>query len=244
MKIVCIIEARMRSSRLPGKVLKPIVGKPMLELMVERLKRARTLDDIVIATTDQPGDEAVAALAGRLGIGSFRGSEEDVLARVLGAARSAEADVIVETTGDCPLLDPAIIDKVVADYRMGSADFVANMLSYTHPRGMDVRVFSTGDLEEINRVSADPADHEHVSLHFWEHPEKYRLRNVTSDLPPAVADLRLTVDTEEDFELVRQVYEELYPANPAFTLCDVVNLLERRPELAAINREVRQKSVR
>jgi spore coat polysaccharide biosynthesis protein SpsF len=183
-------------------------------------------------------------LANRLHVGVFRGSEDDVLARVLGAARAYEADVIVETTGDCPLHDPAIIDKVVADFRIGGADFVSNVRDYTTPRGTDVRVFTTGALDEINRISQDPADHEHVSLHFWEHPEKYELRNVVTQLAPEVAQLRLTVDTPEDFELVRRVYEELYPVKPDFTLGDILALFERQPELARVNQHVMQKAVR
>jgi spore coat polysaccharide biosynthesis protein SpsF len=244
MRFVCIIEARTRSTRLPNKVLLPILGRPMLERMIERLKRARTVDGIVIATTDHPSDSAIIDIAERTGIGAFRGSEEDVLARVLGAARWAGADIVVETTGDCPLHDPAIIDKVVADFRIGGADFVANMLSYTTPRGTDVRVFRTEALDEINRTSSDPADHEHVSLHFWEHPEKYRLRNVRTELPAEVADYRLTVDTVNDFKLVEAVYKELYPRNPEFTLGDILELFTRRPDLPLLNREIRQKEVR
>src|SRR6266550_8206330 len=143
MRIICFIEARFRATRLSGKVLKPILGKPMLALMVERLKRSRTIDGIVVATTDQESDDPIAELAGRIGVGVFRGSEDDVLARVLGAARAYDADVIVETTGDCPLHDPAIIDKVVADFRIGGADFVSNVRDYSTPRGTDVRVFLT-----------------------------------------------------------------------------------------------------
>jgi spore coat polysaccharide biosynthesis protein SpsF len=244
MHIVCFIEARMRSTRLPGKVLMPILGKPMLELMIERLRRARTLDGIVVATTDGEADQPIADLAERLGVGCFRGSEDDVLGRVLGAARAYGADVIVETTGDCPLHEPALIDKVVSDFRMGGADFVSNILPYSTPRGTDCRVFTTDALDEIDRTSDDPADHEHVSLHFWEHPEKYRLRNVVTELPAEATELRLTVDTPEDFELVRRVYESLYPANPQFTLWDVLELLRGQPELAAINQEIRQKPVR
>lgn len=244
MRIVCFIEARMRSTRLPGKVLMPILGKPMLELMIERLRRARTLDGIVVATTDGEADQPIADLAARLGVGCFRGSEDDVLARVLGAARAHGADVIVETTGDCPLHEPALIDKVVSDFRLGGADFVSNILPYSTPRGTDCRVFTTDALDEINRTSDDPADHEHVSLHFWEHPEKYRLRNVVTELPAEVTEYRLTVDTPEDFELVRRVYEALYPSNPAFTLSDVLELLRREPALAALNQEIRQKPVR
>jgi spore coat polysaccharide biosynthesis protein SpsF len=244
MRVVCFIEARFQSTRLPGKVLAPILGRPMLELMIERLQRSRMVDDIVVATTDRPTDDATAALCHRIGVGCFRGSEDDVLARVLGAARAFEADVIVETTGDCPLHDAAIVDKVVADFCLGGADFVSNTLEYSTPRGTDVRVFTTDALDEINRTSDDPADHEHVSLHFWEHPERYRLRNVRTELPPGAADLRLTVDTPEDLALVTRVYEELYPGNPTFTLSDVLSLLEKKPQIAALNRAIVQKPVR
>ena len=206
----------------------------MLELMIERLKRARTIDEVVVATTDQAYDDAIADLASQLKVGIFRGSEEDVLARVLGAARVYGADVVVETTGDCPLHDPAIIDKVVADFRLGGADFVSNVLKYTTPRGTDVRVFRADALDEINRTSNDPADHEHVSLHFWEHPEKYILRDVLTEFPPEVASLRLTVDTAEDFELVQQVYEELYPVKPEFTITDIFDLF--KPPRASIDK--------
>lgn len=244
MRIVCIVEARFNATRLPGKVLMPILGEPMLGRMVERLRRARTIDEIVIATTDDPADDRLAAYAQRIGAHVFRGSEDDVLDRVVRAADASTADIIVELTGDCPLVDPGLVDKVVGDFLMGGADFVSNMLPHTTPRGTDVRVFRATDLAEINATSADPADHEHVSLHFWEHPERYRCRNVGSDLPEAAASLRLTVDTPEDLELVRAIYDELYPENPAFTLADVLNLLDRRSDLAGLNRHIQQKDVR
>lgn len=243
-RVVCIIEARFASTRLPGKVLEPIIGQPMLARMIERLLRARTLDDLVVATSISPADDAVVTAAELAGAKTFRGSEEDVLARVVGAARANQADVIVETTGDCPLHDPAILDKVVADYLLGGADFVSNIHPYTTPRGTDVRVFSTDALAEIERTSTDPADREHVSLHFWEHPEKYRLRNVSTELPSSAAALRLTVDTREDLDLVTVIYEELYPGNHRFALSDVLALLDRRPELVTLNASVRQKAVR
>jgi spore coat polysaccharide biosynthesis protein SpsF len=243
-RIVCIVEARFASTRLPGKVLLPIVGNPMLALMIERLQRARTIDEIVIATSANPADDAIALLATDMGAHVFRGSEEDVLDRVVKAAQSRDADIIVETTGDCPLIDPGIVDKVVGDFLMGGADFVSNVLPHTTPRGTDVRVFWAKDLAEINVRSQDPADHEHVSLHFWEHPERYRCRNVETDLPEAAAHLRLTVDESADLELVREVYQRLYPSNPAFTLADVLQLLDQQPGLAAINRHTPQKAVR
>lgn len=244
MTVACTIEARMRSSRLPNKVMLPIMGRPMLALMIERLRRAALIDTIVIATTDDPSCDPIEALGEELGVRVFRGSEDDVLLRVLEAARSVGADVIVETTGDCPLHEPALIDKVVADFRLGGADFVGNILPHTTPRGTDVRVFRTDDLAEINQVSQDPADHEHVSLHFWEHPERWRCRNVATDMGEDAAGYRLTVDTPADFELVTMIYETLYPADPAFTLADVVDLLRSRADLVAINAEVGQKPVR
>lgn len=244
MRTVCIIEARMRSTRLPGKVMMPILGRPMLELMIERLRRARTLDDVVIATTDDVSCDPICEMAERIGVAAFRGSEDDVLLRVLEAAKANGADVIVETTGDCPLHEPNLIDKVVADFHMGGADFVSNILPYSTPRGTDVRVFTTEALDLLNRTSDDPADHEHVSLHFMEHPELYRTRNVTTELGADAPDFRLTVDTPEDFDLVTRVYEALYPTNPAFTLTHVLDLLRMRPQLAALNSDVRQKAVR
>jgi spore coat polysaccharide biosynthesis protein SpsF len=242
--VVCIIEARFASTRLPGKVLKPILGEPMLARMIERLLRARTIDSVVVATSTSRADDAVAEAAALAGAECFRGSEKDVLARVVGAARMFDADLIAEATGDCPLHDPAIVDKVVADYLLGGADFVSNIHPYTTPRGTDVRVFPADLLAEIERTSSDPADREHVSLYFWEHPEKYRLRNVGTELSPSAASLRLTVDTQPDLNLITAIYEQLYPRNPEFSLADVVALIERKPELAAINAQVRQKAVR
>jgi spore coat polysaccharide biosynthesis protein SpsF len=243
-KIVCIVEARFRATRLPGKVLMPILGEPMLGRMIERLRRARTLDEIVVATADGPADDAVAAYAEAQGVFVFRGSEDDVLDRVVRAAQSRSAELIVETTGDCPLIDPGIIDKVVGDFLMGGADFVSNILPHTTPRGMDVRVFRSRDLAEINETSTDPADHEHVSLHFWEHLDRYRCRNVESELPEAAATLRLTVDTAQDLELVRAIYAELYEAKPDFNLVDILQLMDRRPDLVALNFDVEQKEPR
>jgi spore coat polysaccharide biosynthesis protein SpsF len=243
-KIVCIVEARYRSSRLPGKVLMPILGKPMLARMLERVSRARTLDAIVVACPVGDEDDAVEDVAKSSGALCFRGSEDDVLARVVGAAQASGADVIVEITGDCPLHEPALIDKVVADYMLGGADFVSNILPYSTPRGTDVRVFAAESLAAIAERSTDPADREHVSLHYWEHPDQYRLRNVATEFPADASGLRLTVDTEDDLRFVRAVYDELYPGNPRFTLADVIDLLAARPDIRSINANVVQKAVR
>ena len=244
MKIFAIIEARMKSTRLPGKNLKPILGKPMLELLIERLKCARSLEGVMVATTDDPSDDAIDALCLRLGIPCFRGSMEDVLDRVLKAARSVAADVIVEITGDCPLNDPEIVDQVVGIYLEGKHDFVSNGLVQTYPLGIAVDVFATDLLDEVASLTLDAADREHVSLYIYEHPEKYALKNVASSLPEKHRSYRLTVDTPEDFALVSAVFEALYPGNPAFGLSEILHFLDGHPQIAELNREIRQKAAR
>jgi spore coat polysaccharide biosynthesis protein SpsF len=243
-KIACIVEARMRSTRLPGKVLKPILGRPMLALLVERLGRVRQIDAIVIATTENSADDCIAALAQQLGVQSYRGSEDDVLGRVLGAARSVHADLIVEVTGDCPLIDPGVIDQLIATYKTNLTDYCANVLSRTYPRGMEAQVFSVDVLARAADSTQDPIDREHVSLYIYEHPDTFRLLNVASGLPPHAAELRLTVDTQEDFDLILRIFETLYPDNPGFSLMDILALFERQPELRAINQSVQQKAIR
>lgn len=234
----------MRSTRLPGKIMRPILGRPMLELMIERLKHARRLDHIVVATTINRDDDVVEELARRLDIGCFRGSEDDVLDRVLQAARAAYASVIVEITADCPLIDPSVVDKVVDVYLTHQFDFVANRLRPTFPDGLGVRVFSTALLEKVASLTQDPVDRENVSLYIWEHPEKFSLHNVESDLQEKYWDLRLTVDTLEDFVLITKIYDELYPKNPAFGLHEILELMDRKSHLAEINRHIPPKRVR
>ena len=244
MRTVAIVQARMRSTRLPGKVLLPILGRPMLELLVERLRRVPGVDDVIIATADDTSCDPIVTLATRIGVGAFRGSERDVLDRVLRAAHWARADLIVEITADCPLLDPPTIQRVIEAFHGGGVDYCSNVIRRTYPRGLDVQVFPRTVLEEVARLTDDPVDHEHVSLYIYEHPERFRLRNVESGLAPEVADLRLTVDTQEDFDLVRAIYARLFPTKAAFVLEDILALLEREPGLVVLNRHVEQKAVR
>jgi spore coat polysaccharide biosynthesis protein SpsF len=242
-RIVCTIQARMTSDRLPGKVLMPAVGRPLLALMIERLQRAELVDDIVVATTTDPSSDPIEALARELGVGCFRGSEHDVLGRVLGAARAAEADLIVETTGDCPLIDPAVVDRVIEGFLEGGVDYCSNVLERTYPRGLDVQVFPTAVLAEVDRLTQDPADREHVSLYIYEHPERYRRRNIHSARPDA-GSLRITVDTPEDLAVVRAVFEALYPQDPTFGFDEIMAFLDAHPEVVALNRDIQQKPVR
>jgi spore coat polysaccharide biosynthesis protein SpsF len=244
MKTIATIEARMNSSRLPGKVMLPILGKPALQLLVERLQRAKTLDGIVIATTTHPADAVIERLAAKLGVGCYRGSEEDVLERVLLSARSAQADVIVEITGDCPLLDPEMVDAVVKCHRDEKHDYVSNCLKRPLPLGLAVQAFATSVLAEVNTLTQDPADHEHVSLYIYEHPERYKIHALIMEEAEKHSDIRVTLDTADDYALISAIFEELYPQNPAFTFSDVVAFCRRKPELLELNKHIAQKRAR
>jgi len=243
-KIVATIEARMASSRLPGKILKPILDKPILYRLIERVKRSRFINQIVIATTTDSGDDITEYFCRQNAIGCYRGSNDDVLDRVLGAAKANKADLIVELTGDCPVLDPELIDQVIKHYLDNSFDYVSNILERTYPRGMDAQIFSTKVLEETSKLTQDPADRENVSLYIYEHPERFKLSNVYAKLEHKRPDLRLTVDTKEDFELINGIFKELYPIRSGFSLSDIIQLLDQRPELRALNSMVQQKKVR
>lgn len=177
-------------------------------------------------------------------VGCFRGSEEDVLDRVLNAAQAARAEVIVEITGDCPLVDPDVVDKVVGVYVATQCDYVSNTLRKTFPRGLDTQVFATRVLEEVSRLTRDPVDREHVSLYIYEHPGRFSLRNVESGFGSKYCGVRLTLDTPEDLALITRIFEALYPHNRAFTMHDVLELLDRQPELLEINQHIQQKVVR
>lgn len=232
MRTVCTIEARMGSTRLPGKVLAEVAGKPLLAHMVERLKRVRELDEIVIATTLNVADDPIIVLARELDIGCFRGSEDDVLQRVLLAAEANGADVVVETTGDCPLIDPSIVSEVIRRFLCDPVvDYCSNIIERTFPDGMDVEVFWMDVLSEADRYATDPADREHVSTYIYHHPQQFRLRNVRAGTDRS--DVRLTVDTPADLALVRTVFDGLYPDNPQFGLADILELF---PDLCCAQR--------
>lgn len=244
MKIIATIEARMASSRLPGKILKEIMGRPTLELMVERIRRSKVIQDIVVATTVAPNDETTQQACEKMGVKCFRGSSDDVLLRVLQAAQTHNADLIVELTGDCPLIDPVIIDSVIQHFLNNQFDYVSNVLQRTFPRGMDTQIFPVRVLAEVDKLTQDPADRENVSLYIYEHPERYRLGNVEAQGALRRPDLRLTVDMPEDFALIKAIFENLYPKNPNFLLGDIIELLEKNPELKELNAHIQQKRAR
>ena len=225
----------MTSTRLPGKVLALAEGKPMLELMIERLRFVPEIDDIVIATTVNGADDPVAELAERIGVDVYRGSEHDVLERVLNAATEHRADVIVELTGDCPLIDPAVVSTIIRRYREAGVQYVSNVLQRSYPDGMDTQVFSTSVLADVDRRTADPPDREHVSLYIYNHPELYSLANVAA--PPAETrpGMRLTLDTANDLALIRAVFAALRPTRRDFSLAEIISFLDENPAIAELN---------
>lgn len=239
MKILLIVQARMTSTRLPGKVLLPLAGEPMLTRLIERLRRVQRADGIVIATTANATDDPIAALCDTLGVPCHRGSEHDVLSRYADAARLHGADAVVRITSDCPLIDPALIDQVIAVYAEGDSDYVSNMLPPTWPYGMAVEVFNAAALQQAHTEATQPAEREHVTPFIYWHPERYRLRNVAS--PADLSHHRWTVDTPEDYELVRRLFETLHPINPEFTQADILTLLDAHPDWMTLNQHVQQK---
>lgn len=243
-RIVSIIEARMRSTRLPGKVMKPILDEPMLYRMIERLQNSNCLDDIWIATTDHESCTPIIDLATRMGVGCFEGSEDDVLDRVLKTAKRSDADIIVELTGDCPLMDHRVVDRIVGAFLTNNIDYCSNALQEDYPGGMDVQVFPIDILREVAELASDPIDREHVSLYIYEHPDQYRILDIKDDLSSNLNGIRLTVDTDADFQLVSKIFEELYYKNPLFSLEDIFCLFDQKPELRNINKHIQQKNVR
>lgn len=244
MKIVATIEARMASSRLPGKVLLPALGRPMLGHLTRRLKAVPSIDEIVLATTTSAGDDALAEFAAQDGISVFRGSEDDVMGRVLGAAESADADVVVEITGDCPILDPDLVEQTIRVFLRNDAVYAANSFISSYPDGMDAQVFTLEALRTSASMTDDPLDREHVSRHIVSHPELFR--HVYLIAPPSLhwPGLGLTLDEPTDYELIRVVIEHFGEENPLFGCGDVIRALRQHPEWLAINEDVARRDIR
>lgn len=238
-KIVVIVQARMGSTRLPGKVLLPILDRPMLEFQLERLRRVQNAHQLIVATTSLAEDEPIVSLCKRLGVAVFRGESEDVLKRYYDCARKHKAGIIVRITGDCPLIDPEIVDKVIWFYLTHGFDYAGNTLKKSYPRGMDTEVFSLSALAKTFREAQKPEEREHVTLHMYKNPEKFSAGNTANFRDES--QYRLTVDQKEDFQLVSQIIERLYPGNPSFSLRDIIKFLEENPSLATINRHIIQK---
>lgn len=232
-RVLAILQARMSSTRLPGKVLAPLLGRPMLARQMERLARCESLGLLVVATSDRPEDLPIVELCAAQGAACFRGSLDDVLDRFYQCARECSAGHVVRLTGDCPLTDPEMIDALVRFYLENDFDYASNCRPPTLPDGLDAEVFTFAALEAAWREAADPFEREHVVPYIIRRPERFGLANWT--WPRDLSGLRWTVDEPEDLDFVRRVYEALYPGNPAFGFRDVLALLRERPELADMN---------
>jgi len=268
--VIAIIQARMASSRLPGKVLLDIGGQPMLARVVERVKRARTVERVVVATTTDPSDDPVERLCQERGYPCYRGSAQDVLDRYYQAARLFGAEIVVRITADCPAVDPGLIDETVkALYEPSTVsrqsalvgcpgssavddihpstfyDFAANRLpppwGRTYPIGLDVEVCTFAGMETAWKEARQPHQREHVMPFFYENPQRFRIRLL--DYETDLSAYRWTVDNAEDLELLRQIYNR-FGERDDFSWLDVLALFEREPELAQINAGMRHKDYR
>jgi spore coat polysaccharide biosynthesis protein SpsF len=244
MKVEIFIQARMGSTRLPGKVLKPVLDKPLLFYLTERLARVKEADSFVILTSTKHEDDVIVAFCEKNEIPYFRGPEEDVLARYYHAALARHPDAIVRITADCPLIDPKSVDDVISTYKneYPKWDYVSNSLQRTFPRGLDTELFSFDALEFAAKNAIDPSEREHVTMYMYNHPERFRLKNVAS--PINLSQHRWTVDTIEDFELIKLLIQELYPNKPYFQLQDILEVLKQHPEWQKINAHIEQKPMR
>ena len=244
MKTVAIIQARLGSQRLSGKVLRELCGRSMIAHVLERVQQAKRLDEVWLATSTNTENDALEAEVTRLGFPCFRGSEEDVLARYHGAALAAGADVIARITSDCPMYDPMVLDRMLERFHEGMqesppADFMSSVFERRFPRGLDTELFTFPALERIFKEATLPNEREHVTPHFYHHPEKFRGLSWVGEKDFSA--YRWTVDTPEDWEFVQTVYQALWRPDRLFTTENVLELLEQRPELAAMNAHVEQK---
>lgn len=242
MTIEIFVQARMSSTRLPGKVLKPVLGKPLLTYLCERLKRVSNANVFRILTSKEKEDDVIANYCIENGISYFRGSLENVLDRYYQAALVYKPDAIVRITADCPLIDPNVIDNVISTYKQTfpKYDYVSNSLERTFPRGMDAEIFSFNALKITHENATKKEEQEHVTLHMYRNPEQFRCLNVP--FSRNLSHIRLTVDTKEDFELVRIIIKNLYPSHPQFNMQDILNLLDKNPDFVKINGHITQKS--
>lgn len=241
MKTVIIVQARMTSTRLPGKVLKKILGKPLLEYQIERLRRIKNADEIVVATTENDTDWPIVNLCSRLNVAYFRGSEEDVLARYYGAATAHAADIVVRITSDCPVIDPEVCDEAIGWFLQHRHNCDYLRLEKC-PRGLDIEVLSYKVLKECFQEANEQPDREHVTTFIYRrHPERYKIKFKYMNFPEDLSHHRWTVDTPEDFDLVKKIIEELYPLKQMYNYVDILDVLETNPEWCRINKKIEQK---
>ncbi|MEI7752381.1 MAG: glycosyltransferase family protein [Candidatus Omnitrophota bacterium] len=239
MKIVALVQARMGSTRLPGKILMDIEGESMLWHVSDRLRRAKLLGGMIIVTSVSGSDDPVENFCKHENIDFFRGSENDVLDRYYHAATHFKIDQIVRITGDCPLIDPEVVDAVIQKHLSSGADYTSNTLNRTYPRGLDVEIFTFACLQAAYGQADQPFEREHVTPFIYQHAELFRLVSVEADPTLCGPDIRICVDMPEDLMLIRKICREL--KGSAMGIGEIVRLFERKPELLKINAGIQQK---
>ena len=246
MKIVASIEARMGSSRLPGKVLKNFGDETTLSLLIKRLKRSKYLNEIIIATTVNPKDDLICSWCLKNNIPFYRGSENDVLDRVVRSHDQIKSDLIIEITGDCPFTDPNLIDKAIEIFINNGYDVVTNCGNkLTWPMGIYAQVFRFDKLKWVNENILDDAVHEHVSLYFYENPNLYNIYDLIAPKELSFPDLRIVLDYEEDFIFLKKIYENLYEDyGNYFGINEIIRFLNDNPKLIQINKNCIEKKTR
>lgn len=232
--LAAIVQARMGATRLPGKILLPAAGKPLLLHLLERLSHLKKLEKVIVATTIEKADDPVAELAQARGYPVFRGSENDVLDRYYQTAKQFGVDPIVRVTADCPLIDPLVVDRVIEQCQSGGFDHVGNGLPPTYPDGLDAEIFSFAALAQAWNEAKLPSEREHVSSYIWNHPEHFHYGNVENEQD--LSHLRWTLDYPEDYELIKGIFEGLYEKpNTVFSMQDILAYLDGHPALARLN---------
>lgn len=234
-----IVQARMGASRLPGKPLLEVLGRPLLSYLIERLKRCNKVERIAVATSCLPQDDPIVDVANKEKVAVIRGDETDVLSRYWLACQELDAASVVRITADCPMIDPPLVDVVCTLFMATEADYVSNTQRRTYPRGFDVEVFTREALEKSNKEAIDPEEREHVTLYIRRNPQLFQMRSYAEleDL----SHYRFVVDTQEDFEFVKKIMERLYPVYPSFRLSDILKVLKVFPELTKINAHIQQR---
>lgn len=243
MKTLCIVQARMGSNRLPGKVIKPLCGVPLILHSLRRLKQCKNIDHLVLATSERPENQPLVETVREDGFEVFSGSEDDVLSRYYEVARKHKPETIVRCTGDCPVLDPEITDYVIKQHYDSGADYTSNALIRSYPRGMDTEVFSYTVLDKTFTEASLDEEKEHVTPYIYRHRELFDIKDVIAAQELHNPDLRLCVDTAEDFQLMEAVFEDLYHENPYFSLKAILEFLRNNPKLVEINKDIEQKKL-
>lgn len=248
MKKVVIIQARMGSTRLPGKVMVKIKGMTVLAHIVERIRCCKNVDDIIIATSLNKNDDLIVKECSNIGVNYFRGSEQDVLSRYYHTAKQSNADLIVRITADCPLIDFTIIDNMIIEFiekdTLNNIDYMSNfdVVKNTFPRGMDVEIIKACALEKTYRDAKESYEREHVTPYIYNNPDKFNLIGYSNN--EDLSKYRFTLDTKEDLQLIKVIYDNLYEDNNIFSMNDIIDFINKNPQVVRINENVVQKSLK